>query len=104
MTGTLKDLDDFITSNEDRVEILNNARNAYFEFKTEIKYLLNRFDTLQDEADEIDRRSIYYNSQTFTKLSLNDTKRMLEIHTTQGRIIERLKFIRDKMAYIEKMI
>ena len=34
MTGTLKDLDDFITSNEDRVEILNNARNAYFEFKT----------------------------------------------------------------------
>jgi hypothetical protein len=68
MTGTLKDLDDFITSNEDRVEILNNARNAYFEFKTEIKYLLDRFDTLQDEADEIDRRSNYYNSQTFTNL------------------------------------
>lgn len=68
MTGTLKDLDDFITSNEDRVEILNNARNAYFEFKTEIKYLLDRFDTLQDEADEIDRRSNYYNYKLLQNL------------------------------------
>lgn len=77
---------------------------AYSEYRAELNELCNQFDTLHEELDMIMQHSNHYKLRHSIDDDLKDMRRVVEIHTIQGNIIERMEFLRNCHIYMDDIV
>lgn len=77
---------------------------AYSEYRAELNELRNQFDALHEELDMIMQHSNHHKLRHSIDDDLKDMRRVVEIHTIQGNIIERMEFLRNCRIYMDDIV
>lgn len=77
---------------------------AYSEYRAELNELCNQFDALHEELDMIMQHSNHHKLRRSIDDDLKDMRRVVEIHTIQGNIIERMEFLRNCHIYMDDIV
>lgn len=76
---------------------------AYSKYKEELNELRAQFNALHEELDMI----VQYSNHHKLRHSIDDLKdmrRVVEIHTIQGNIIERMEYLRSCSIYMDDIV
>lgn len=77
---------------------------AYSEYRAELNELCNQFDALHEELDMIMQHSNHHKLRHSIDDDLKDMRCVVEIHTIQGNIIERMEFLRNCHIYMDDIV
>lgn len=79
-------------------------RIAYSKYRAELNELCNQFDVLHEELDMIMQHSNHHKLHHSIDDDLKDMRRVVEIHTIQGNIIERMEYLRNCHIYMDDIV
>jgi hypothetical protein len=77
---------------------------AYSKYRAELNELCNQFDALHEELDMIMQHSNHHKLHHSIDDDLKDMRRVVEIHTIQGNIIERMEFLHNCHIYMDDIV
>ena len=77
---------------------------AYSEYRAELNELCNQFDILHEELDMIMQHSNRHKLRHSIDDDLKDMRRVVEIHTIQGNIIDRMEYLRSCSIYMDDIV
>ena len=77
---------------------------AYSKYKAELNELRTHFDPLNEELDMIVQHSNHHILHHSIDDDLKDMRRVVEIHTIQGNIIERMEYLRNCHIYMDDIV
>ena len=77
---------------------------AYSKYRAELNELCNQFDALHEELDMIMQHSSHHRLHHSIDDDLKDMRRVVEIYTIQGSIIERIEFLRNYHIYMDDIV
>lgn len=77
---------------------------AYSKYKEELNELRTQFDALHEELDVIVQHSNHHKLRHSIDDDLKDMRRVVEIHTIQGNIIEHMEYLRNCHIYMDDII